>query len=83
MPFLIFDLEIYDLQLKSSKKTLYCSLSLCSSSTTNNRSPVKLFAATPAVHTSTVAEEINHLIMWSLCNCEIEVNLTTRRVANS
>jgi hypothetical protein len=55
-----------NLQLKSSKNTLYFSLSLCSSSMTSNRSPVKLLAATAAVHASTNAEEKNHLIVWFL-----------------
>jgi beta-glucanase (GH16 family) len=54
----------HDLQLKSSKNTLYFSLSLCSSKTTNNRLPVKLFAATAADHAKTAAEENNHLILW-------------------
>jgi hypothetical protein len=51
------------LPFKSPKNTLYFALSLSSSSTTSNRLPVKLFAATTAVHNRTNIEESAHLIV--------------------
>jgi hypothetical protein len=54
----------HNLHVKSSKNTLYFSRSLCSSNTTSNRLPEKLFAATAAVHASTSSEENDHLIAY-------------------
>jgi hypothetical protein len=68
-----------NLQFKSSRKTLYFSRSACSSSTTSNRLPVKLFAWTTTDHKKATVKESNHLIVWlmrswtcsSLCRVEL------------
>jgi ribosomal protein L24E len=54
---------VTDLHVKSSRNTLYFSLSACSSNTTNNRLPVKLFAWTTTDHKKATVKESNHLIL--------------------
>ena len=52
-----------NLHVKSSRNTLYFSLSACSPSTTSNRLPVKLLACTTTDQTKATVTESNHLIL--------------------
>ena len=54
----------HNLQVKSSRNTLYFSLSACSSNTTSKRLPVKLLACTTTDQTKATVKESNHLILW-------------------